>query len=55
MVYAVTQKNKLVIGTLPIIIAAQHVFGIWSIVKTAMSTGKFSNRFSVGVRTHIGF
>jgi hypothetical protein len=54
-VYAVTQKNKLVVGALSVLMAAQHIFAIWFIAKNAMTPSESPNHFSVCVRTHIGF
>ena len=54
-VYAVTQKNKFVVGALSVLIAVQHIVGIWFVTKDAMSSSESPNRFFVRVGTRNGF
>jgi len=51
-VYVVTNKNKLLGGTLALLIATQLCFGIFSVVWVALRPREFPDRLFVRVQTY---
>ena len=50
-----TQKNRLLAGALSVLIAAQLIFGSWSLAKSVVSPRKFPDRSFARVQIHICF